>query len=386
MKPQDFQHGEIRDADDNIISAGTYGKKTAFVNSTNDGILDYIINNFECLNDKIDGSGTGGTITIDDALSTTSTNAVTNKAITTGINSVSTALSDFEDVVIDTYAKTADVYTKTEVDSRVSAIPKFSIDVVDTLPTSGSSETVYLVKTGETSPDLYTEYIYVNGSWEKLGTQTTDLTDYVKNEELANVAKTGSYSDLTNTPTIPDTSALQYCVNGIIANSDGGSFTYECVNETGGKITTNNVYQRNWTSYSDICPVALAPYGGQNGSIAYTTKVKIRPDTGAITCGTINGIDITKLAKSSDIPTKNTTTITLASTSWSDSKYTISDSSITADSIIFFDVPVGTTAENFNAIQKAKIVAASQRMETLVLQAMGTVPTIDTEITLVVID
>lgn len=48
---------------------------------------------------------------IDTSLSTSSTNTVTNKAITTGINSVSTALSDFEDVVVDTYAKTANLAT-----------------------------------------------------------------------------------------------------------------------------------------------------------------------------------------------------------------------------------------------------------------------------------
>lgn len=287
----------------------------------------------------------GSDITVDTALSTSSTNPVTNKAITTGINSVSTALSDFEDVVVDTYAKTSDVttslatkadksdtYTKTEVDSRVSAIPKFSIDVVDTLPTSGSSETVYLVKTGETSPDLYTEYIYVNGAWEKLGTQTTDLTDYVKNEELANVAKTGSYTDLTNTPTIDSelnitsTNAVQnkvvtdtfeeimnnylkYCVNAIVANDDGGSFTYEKVDESAGKISTNNVYQMDWTPYPDILSVALAPYGGQNGSIGYTTKVKIRPNTGAITCGTVNDVDITTLATQTYVTNAITTAI-----------------------------------------------------------------------------
>lgn len=53
MKPQAFQHGEIRDENDNIIKAGAYGKNTAFANKTNDGILDYIINNLEWLYDKV---------------------------------------------------------------------------------------------------------------------------------------------------------------------------------------------------------------------------------------------------------------------------------------------------------------------------------------------
>lgn len=53
MKPQAFQHGEIRDENDNIIKAGAYGKNTPFCTKDNRGILDYIINNLEWLYDKV---------------------------------------------------------------------------------------------------------------------------------------------------------------------------------------------------------------------------------------------------------------------------------------------------------------------------------------------
>lgn len=53
MKPQAFQHGEIRDENDNIIKAGAYGKNTPFCTKDNNGILDYIINNFEWLYAKV---------------------------------------------------------------------------------------------------------------------------------------------------------------------------------------------------------------------------------------------------------------------------------------------------------------------------------------------
>ena len=56
MKRQAFQRGEIRDENDTIISEGAYSKKTAFANKTNDGILDYIINNFQALFDMISGA------------------------------------------------------------------------------------------------------------------------------------------------------------------------------------------------------------------------------------------------------------------------------------------------------------------------------------------
>lgn len=49
MRPQAYQQPEIRDENDFIIQQGTFGKKTPFVNSQNDGILDYIINNLEAI-------------------------------------------------------------------------------------------------------------------------------------------------------------------------------------------------------------------------------------------------------------------------------------------------------------------------------------------------
>lgn len=49
MKPQAFQHPEIRDENDNIIQPGAFGKNTPFCTKGNDGILDYIANDLEYL-------------------------------------------------------------------------------------------------------------------------------------------------------------------------------------------------------------------------------------------------------------------------------------------------------------------------------------------------
>lgn len=57
MKKQAFQHGEIRDQNDAILQDGAYGKKTAFTNGQNMGILDYIINNLEVLYDGLVAAG-----------------------------------------------------------------------------------------------------------------------------------------------------------------------------------------------------------------------------------------------------------------------------------------------------------------------------------------
>ena len=92
------------------------------------------------------------------------------------------------------YYTTSQTYTQTEVDNLISAIPKFAIQVVQTLPTTNiSTTTVYLLASGEETQNLYTEYIYVNNAWEKLGTQTVDLTGYALESDIPT-----NVSDLTN--------------------------------------------------------------------------------------------------------------------------------------------------------------------------------------------
>ena len=73
------------------------------------------------------------------------------------------------------------------IKSDITAIPKFSIAVVDALPTENiSNTTVYLVKDTETDGNLYTEYIYINEAWEKLGTQSIDIdfSKYYTRQEI----------------------------------------------------------------------------------------------------------------------------------------------------------------------------------------------------------
>ena len=144
MKPQAFQPGELRDEHDQIIRAGVYGKKTPFVSSDNNAILDYIMNNFDALYAQIpngrayvksvnnitpdsngnvtinlgSGGGTGGTnIIVDSTLSSASTNPVQNKVIYAALNNkldkngvAAYATRDSSgNIITDTYAKKSEV-------------------------------------------------------------------------------------------------------------------------------------------------------------------------------------------------------------------------------------------------------------------------------------
>ena len=75
-------------------------------------------------------------------------------------------------------------YKKTEIDSevaalenKISAIPKFTMSVVSSLPSTGDSATLYIVGTAGT--DSAKEYIYVNGAWELIGDIRITVADTV---------------------------------------------------------------------------------------------------------------------------------------------------------------------------------------------------------------
>ena len=86
--------------------------------------------------------------------------------------------------------------TEAALRSEITAIPKFKIEVVESLPVDNISvSTVYLVKDKSSVGDLYTEYIYVNGAWENLGKQTVDLSSYSTTEQM-NAAISAAIADL----------------------------------------------------------------------------------------------------------------------------------------------------------------------------------------------
>ena len=67
------------------------------------------------------------------------------------------------------------------LNDRIDEIPTFEPEVVSELPATGKTGTIYLVK--DEGKDTYSEYLYANGAWEKLGTDV-DLTDYVPKDEF----------------------------------------------------------------------------------------------------------------------------------------------------------------------------------------------------------
>ena len=236
MKPQAFQPGELRDEYDQIIRAGAYGKKTPFVNSDNSAILDYIINNFDALYAQIpngrayvksvnnitpdsngnvtvnvgSGGGTGTNITVDSALSSTSTNPVQNKVLYAVLNNkldkngtaTYAARDSSGNIISSTYAR------KTDLNSYVKSINNMKPDSAGNVNISssggGSNITVDFTLDSTSSNAITNKAVYaaLNNKLDKTGTAaaatkaTQDsygnviVTTYARKSDLSGYVKT----------------------------------------------------------------------------------------------------------------------------------------------------------------------------------------------------
>lgn len=173
---------------------------------------------------------------------------VTNKAVDVTVPVKLSELTNDENFIDNTVANLVNYYTKTEtytkeeVNGLIGNISTIDIQIVEVLPEADiSTTTIYMVRrTSGKNKDIYDEYLYANGDWELIGNTQIDLSNYLTKTgdasnttaaftaagtreniatgeslavifgkiakylaDLKNVAFSGSYNDLSDTPATP---------------------------------------------------------------------------------------------------------------------------------------------------------------------------------------
>lgn len=71
------------------------------------------------------------------------------------------------------------------VTAAIAGVSTFRAEIVDSLPSAGASNILYLVaKSSSESGNVYDEYLYIGGAWELVGSTGMDLSGYVKSSEM----------------------------------------------------------------------------------------------------------------------------------------------------------------------------------------------------------
>ena len=184
------------------------------------------------------------------------------------------------------YYKKSETYTQAEVNNLINAITTLNIEVVASLPTSNiSTTTIYLKGSKKDGNNSYEEYIYVNGTWELIGTTAIDLTPYATktyvDTEIDNVAKSALG--------LGETSTTAY-------RGDYGKTAYTHAQVKDGS-------NPHATTFANIAskPTTIAGYGITDAKIANGTITLGANTITPLTSG--SSLDATKLSGTASIST-----------------------------------------------------------------------------------
>ena len=222
------------------------------------------------------------------------------------------------DDLVNYYLK-SETYTQTEVDNLIGAVSGFSYEIAQSTSAvvDPQSNVLYLIGPSGSGSDQYEEYVYTNNTWTKIGDTSIDLSDYVTvtmlntalasytttqqlenmlsvyvlASDLASVATSGSYNDLTDKPTVDVTASGN--------NTFTGYNTFTQTAAMNGGITTSRQESGDTRSYntSVIGGEVNLNYGGDSSLDNYTVDIQpqfvsVSDDNGNMTEITCNGIQI----------------------------------------------------------------------------------------------
>lgn len=154
--------------------------------------------------------------------------------------------------------------------------------VVTELPTANiDANKIYLLASGTTGEqNIYTEYMYVDSKWEKIGeyTSSVDLTPYVKFTDLATTSKAGAMSAADKTK-----------LNGIATNANNYSLPTASASAKGG-VTLG--YTQTGKNY----PLALDANGKAYVNVPWTDTNTTYSVASASANGLMSKENFTKLS------------------------------------------------------------------------------------------
>lgn len=149
---------------------------------------------------KLEGITAGATKTEIDDTTTSAEKVWSSSKINTQISGKQDALTPGSRISIDSSTNTisadseiddtantsTNTWSASKINAVISALNKLSLAIVQTLPTQDiSNTTIYLVpKTTSQTNNIYDEWVYVNNSWEKIGSTEIDLSGYVQESDL----------------------------------------------------------------------------------------------------------------------------------------------------------------------------------------------------------
>ena len=98
---------------------------------------------------------------------------------------------------IEDYGYQTSSQVSTAISNALADVSGISYSIVSSLPSTGEPGIIYLKSNGGVNPNIYDEYIYVGGKFEKIGTTDVDLSGYVQTSDLTAITN-GEIDEIVN--------------------------------------------------------------------------------------------------------------------------------------------------------------------------------------------
>lgn len=226
------------------------------------------------------GGGGGGEVTVDTELLPSSPNPVRNSAIYAALEDKASK-DDIADFVTDDDVEAA-------IADAIGDITKFEYypcgvgeyDPNSGVPTVANPDTnhIYLTPTSGTNLNMYA---YINSAFTFLGTTEVDLSGYAKTENLTDVAFSGDYADLINTPTIPAVVTVDSAITQSSSNPVESSAIHAALAQKANSSTV--------AAKANTADLANVAFSGDYADLIHTPIPPTLPNN--IVLGEINGTD-----------------------------------------------------------------------------------------------
>ena len=153
----------------------------------------------------------------------------------------------------------------TLIGNAISDIQGISYQVVTSLPSTGEAGVIYLVANSGSNPNIYDEYIYANGKFEKIGTTDVDLTDYaLKSQIPTKVSQLTNDSKYLTSYTESDPTVPAYVK--AIKESDITNWNTKDIPQLTSPVKIYNLA----TGVYKLPKGCVIQYGGASGSASFT--------------------------------------------------------------------------------------------------------------------
>lgn len=135
-------------------------------------------------------------------------------------------IGNLNDGTMEIYPLTRQMDVNSAIATAIGNISQFEVSIVTDLPTTNiDTHTIYFVSNNGANQNIYDEYMYINSSWEKIGTTDIDLSNYLQTTDIAAWAKSANKPTYTASEVgaLPDTTTIPTKVSDL--TNDSGYIT-----------------------------------------------------------------------------------------------------------------------------------------------------------------